>query len=82
MKCLNQTCYSPVACNGFGYCRELNFKRSGLDAVVSSGITHERSRLECPTCLARKPGEMMPPHKASDRCESGKYNHCTCDICF
>lgn len=23
-----------------------------------------------------------PPHKASDRCESGKYAHCTCDTCF
>ncbi len=23
-----------------------------------------------------------PPHKPSDRCESGKRPHCTCDICF
>lgn len=22
--CLNDRCYSPVACGGFGYCRELN----------------------------------------------------------
>jgi hypothetical protein len=23
-----------------------------------------------------------PRHKASDRCKSGKYSHCTCDTCF
>lgn len=23
-----------------------------------------------------------PNHKASDRCESGKRPHCTCDVCF
>ena len=23
-----------------------------------------------------------PRHKASINCESGKKNHCTCDICF
>ncbi len=23
-----------------------------------------------------------PRHKASSRCESGKYPHCTCDTCF
>lgn len=36
----------------------------------------------CPECAAWKPGKMMPNHKASDRCESGKRPHCTCDICF
>lgn len=24
----------------------------------------------------------FPRHFASDRCESGKHNHCTCDTCF
>ena len=23
-----------------------------------------------------------PSHKASNRCESGKRPHCTCDVCF
>ena len=23
-----------------------------------------------------------PSHKPSDRCESGKRPHCTCDVCF
>jgi hypothetical protein len=23
-----------------------------------------------------------PRHKASPRCQSGKYPHCTCDTCF
>jgi hypothetical protein len=36
----------------------------------------------CVTCAQHMPGEMMPPHDASPRCESGKRNHCTCDTCF
>ena len=36
----------------------------------------------CKTCNEHKPGEIMPPHDASVRCESGRRNHCTCDICF
>jgi hypothetical protein len=36
---------------------------------------------------AIKAGKMIsnvfaPRHKASPRCESGKYAHCTCDTCF
>ena len=27
-ECIKDRCYSPVACNGFGYCREKNFKPS------------------------------------------------------
>lgn len=23
-----------------------------------------------------------PQHKASERCQSGKHPHCTCDTCF
>jgi len=37
---------------------------------------------ECHYCDKHKPGEMMPPHDASSRCESGKHSHCTCDACF
>ena len=35
----------------------------------------------CPTCVKFK-GQMMPPHNASSKCESGGYSHCSCDICF
>lgn len=37
---------------------------------------------QCVTCDAHRPGQMMPPHDASPRCESGKHSHCTCDTCF
>ena len=31
----------------------------------------------------KKKGEShFPPHDASPRCESGKKDHCTCDVCF
>lgn len=37
----------------------------------------------CPTCEAiEKSGGFGPYHNASKYCESGKYNHCTCDTCF
>jgi hypothetical protein len=36
----------------------------------------------CQTCAQLAKGEMCPPHDASPRCESGKRNHCSCDICF
>lgn len=32
--CLSGRCYSPVACNGFGYCRERNFARHVPLAVL------------------------------------------------
>ena len=35
----------------------------------------------CPFCEKFK-GQMHPSHDASDRCESGKHDHCTCDVCF
>jgi hypothetical protein len=44
----------------------------------------QRRRLyaDCQYCQDHKNDSMMPPHKASDHCESGKRNHCTCDICY
>ena len=42
-----------------------------------------------PNCKGCKPyydhpmvSPFAPSHKASNRCESGKRSHCTCDICF
>lgn len=31
MKCIKDRCYSPLACDGFGYCRELNFLPERFD---------------------------------------------------
>jgi hypothetical protein len=44
----------------------------------------KRSRVPgCPTCDRDPEGRaLMPPHDASDRCESGKHPHCSCDTCF
>lgn len=46
-------------------------------------------------CHRLKPGECIycdreqevgnafhPPHDASERCESGRNPHCSCDVCF
>lgn len=37
---------------------------------------------QCVTCSQHMASEMMPPHDASPKCESGKRNHCSCDVCF
>jgi hypothetical protein len=37
---------------------------------------------ECAYCDAHRDDPMMPSHTPSERCESGKRPHCTCDTCF
>jgi hypothetical protein len=37
---------------------------------------------ECAYCDANRSDPMMPSHTPSDRCESGKRPHCTCDLCY
>ncbi len=60
----------------------------GWDRIHSAAETAVRDRRRivteegCPTCAELARGSFGPPHDASPRCESGKRNHCTCDICF
>lgn len=39
---------------------------------------------DCKGCekLFEDPNQMAPRHNASEDCESGKRNHCTCDRCW
>jgi len=37
---------------------------------------------DCPSCIRNREYGMGPSHWASPRCESGGYNHCSCDVCF
>lgn len=58
-----------------------------IDEVFGSAIakaTNRRRRIPdgCTYCNQNRDTEMMPPHDASPRCESGGHNHCSCDICF
>jgi hypothetical protein len=41
-----------------------------------------RPKGECSYCDQFGDDPMMPRHTPSDRCESGKHPHCTCDTCF
>lgn len=36
----------------------------------------------CSYCDEHRTDSMMPRHTASERCESGRHNHCTCDTCY
>jgi hypothetical protein len=45
---------------------------------------HKAPEGECTYCdreRATKSG-FHPHHDASERCESGKHSHCSCDTCF
>lgn len=70
--------------SSFGGCA-----RTALDALYGSRRPQQKERRYilsgglCVTCSQYTPGDgLLPPHDASDRCESGKRNHCTCDVCF
>lgn len=56
-----------------------NFKPDAAPQYLRRYICTDGS---CPTCEGLKPGEDAPPHDASVRCESGRRNHCSCDVCF
>lgn len=66
-------------------------RKSNKEIARSEVITRMMSRgdldPDCPGCQSRYAAEdptmvFAPHHKASDRCQSGKRNHCTCDTCF
>ena len=59
--------------------------------LLRGGFTHpariRRHKIgpgECRTCDNNRDenNEFHPPHDASDRCESGRHPHCSCDTCF
>jgi hypothetical protein len=66
MNCTKQRCYSPVACEGFGYCREINF-------------VWEEITLRCPKCKRTKQAAQDPSDPTGtavvevtcDRCDDG-----------
>lgn len=37
---------------------------------------------KCSYCRKEKPNGFFPSHDPSDRCKSGKHNHCSCECCF
>lgn len=54
-----------------------------LEPIATQPMTR-RHRLiagDCASCDAADL-HVRPPHDASPRCESGKHNHCSCDVCF
>ena len=51
---------------------------------VAAARLNRRHKLpagECKYCDGEK-GTFHPSHDASDKCESGKRAHCSCDTCF
>jgi hypothetical protein len=57
-----------------------------IDRREEEGQTHHAARRtfdpKCEECAAHELDVMYPGHNASPGCESGKRDHCTCDVCF
>lgn len=45
---------------------------------------HKLELGECTFCDHERAtdNEFHPPHDASPFCDSGKHDHCSCDVCF
>jgi hypothetical protein len=52
-----------------------------FDEAAARSIRRQKVN-NCPYCKAEGMNFFHPPHDASERCESGKRNHCSCDLCF
>jgi hypothetical protein len=52
------------------------------NALLKKPDNYRRPPGECAFCDKHRNDQMMPSHTASERCESGKHPHCTCDVCF
>jgi hypothetical protein len=55
---------------------------SGTCLTPSKCQIAEECLATCIYCEKHRGDPMMPPHNASPNCESGRRNHCTCDVCF
>ena len=53
------------------------------EEMIKENMLHGKIKydIECNYCVSHYK-QHAPYHFASDRCESGKRDHCTCDICF
>lgn len=51
-------------------------------ALRKGARRHKLEPGECAYCDRERNNSFHPSHDASDRCESGKHAHCTCDTCF
>jgi hypothetical protein len=77
----------PIGVTGGWFYHPYNFDPRWLltcnrfEAKDAPKRLHRLPKGECKTCDEHGDG-MMPGHHASPRCESGGYNHCSCDTCF
>lgn len=71
--------------------KRLSQRRDALQSAVweregyyNGKRLHKAPLGQCPTCddMRDKKQHFHPSHAASERCESGKRNHCSCEICF
>ena len=59
------------------------YTMSDKEAKRSAVVYRRRQWVkDCAYCAEHKPSDFFPAHDASNNCESGKRDHCTCDTCF
>jgi len=61
---------------------QINRALTGYDTAFPEIVLRRHWVVNCAYCDAHRDDKMMPYHDASDRCESGKHDHCTCDACY
>jgi hypothetical protein len=62
--------------------RVLKAQAKAFRVVIEQTRAYRMPPGVCAFCDEHATDQMMPGHSASDLCESGQRNHCTCDICF
>lgn len=58
------------------------YKTSKEKCYACDGTGFLFTEKDCSFCDEHGSSPLMPSHTASPHCESGKKNHCTCDICY
>jgi DNA-binding GntR family transcriptional regulator len=60
-KCISEKCYSPVACEGFGYCRELHLgaARKAVDLMSEEQLKAMRNRVKTLKDIAEETYEVQ-----------------------
>jgi hypothetical protein len=52
-----------------------------IELLLVAAKARQDEIANCAYCQANK-GQMHPPHFASPFCESGRRNHCSCEVCW
>lgn len=64
--------------------RDVMAENDRLRKLIARRRRHKLEPGQCAYCDRERAAnnDFHPSHDASERCESGKHSHCSCDACF